>query len=101
MPDRNAFIAGVHFFGAMVATMAGRKFETDHELHVECRDGKPLALHLASQVRALLKHPEMADGFAAALGDYLATVEAGDSLPSNYYLTISSAAVTGQEVAHG
>lgn len=85
MADPTAFMAGVALMDEMLreADQQGKAERRDEEeprrfwIEAQYRAGTDLNFYLRPLVNELLSRPELVDGFAAALGDYLATLHAG------------------------
>lgn len=85
MADATAFMAGVALMDKMLRE-ADREAKAEHQLEgvsggfwieAQIRKGVDLSLYLRPLVAELIARPELIDGFAAALGDYLGALHAG------------------------
>lgn len=79
MADPNAFMAGVALMDKMLreAERQSEKKVQDFWIEAQYREGSDLTNYLRPLVAELLSRPELVDGFAAALGDFVGSERAG------------------------
>lgn len=81
--DPAAFMAGVALFDALLREAERRSRSDDlaeqngANLRAAYRGGGPLTLYALPFVEQLLQRPDMARGFAGALGDYVGMLQEG------------------------
>lgn len=79
--DPQAFVSGIALFDEMLRLMERAALDEaaagTYYLLGEVRESKPLVLHLLPLVEQLIGSPNLAPGFAAALGDYAGQIQDG------------------------
>lgn len=71
------FLAGVALFDRVLAAAGENADAPDVWLRHDIREGRPLRVFLQPLIAELTARPELAAGFAAALGDLLVTLPVG------------------------